>query len=113
MQQPSLAPQPAAVATQLPAFVHDSMTRNDNRNPIEAVGAADGSDRFGAAHRLRNVFVRSRLTVRDVEQRLPDAFFKWAAGRVDGHVEMGPATGEILTQFILELRQEAMGAGRQ
>src|SRR6266508_4871235 len=57
IEQELLAPQAAAVAAQLAAFVHHAMARNDDADPVEAIRPANGTLCFGGPNFKGQVFI--------------------------------------------------------
>src|ERR1035441_1026438 len=71
LQQQTLAPQPAAIAAQLPVLIDHAMTRNQNRDPIASVGGAHRARRSGTPNRPRQFLVGPRFAVGDPQQARP------------------------------------------
>jgi hypothetical protein len=78
VQQRVLAPQPAAVAAELAALVDHAVAGDHDRDPVHAVGAAHGARGLGRAHRARQVLVRARLAVRDLQELGPHLLLRTA-----------------------------------
>ena len=79
VQQPAFAPQSAAVAAELAAFVHHAVAWNDDGDAVETVGASDGANRGAIAEGDRDVLIRARFSIGDFEKLGPHALFEDAS----------------------------------
>src|SRR5690606_24096875 len=80
LQQPLLAPQPAAVTAELAVLVHDAVAGDEDGDAVLAVGGADRTAGAGATDRSGQIVIRTSLAVGDVEQRGPDRALEIRAG---------------------------------
>src|SRR5208282_40872 len=89
LQQQPLALQPPTIAAKMPRCADGSMTRNNNRHWICAIGCADGADGARPADAPRDFGIRARLARRDREKLLPHRKLKRSSAyihRRGGHL---------------------------
>ena len=100
LQQVDFLVDAAGVSCQAAAFADDAVAGDDDGDFIVADRATDGLRGHAgeAALRgepLRDVAVRRRLSVRNLEQDAPDVFLERRANHVDGRQEIGLLACEI------------------
>lgn len=98
-KQPLFGRQASTKTCQFSACPNDSMTRDDDRNRVGAVGSTHSSTGFGLVYFFCNVSVGGGLAVFDLPQCLPDALLKISTLRGQWNSKGGSSTREILLQL--------------
>src|SRR5207244_10387949 len=96
IEQELFAPQAAAVTAHLAALVDNTMTGNDDGDAVLAVGPANRPNRAGIANCLSQPLVRLGLSVRNLQESLPNQFLKRRSFHAYGNVELRELAVEIL-----------------
>src|SRR6266571_1768323 len=111
IQQPLLAPAPAAIAAERPVGSNHPMARDDDRDAVLAVDAADGADGARRSDAARHVRIRPRLAVGDLAERAPRGELELRAALLQREIEIAPRPREILAQLVCRTTQDGMVAG--
>ena len=80
VQQILFTPQPTAVSDKLAPFTDDSVTGDDDRNPVVTVGPGDGPDGSRPADEFGLLPVRAGRAAGNLSQYRPDLLLKGSSG---------------------------------
>jgi hypothetical protein len=72
-QQHAFVMQAAGISAETASGLDDAVARHNDGHGISPVRRAHGPDRLGRFDLPRNIGVRARFAVRNLEQRIPDA----------------------------------------
>jgi hypothetical protein len=107
-EQPCLDVEPSSEAGQRPGGPDDPMARRHDRQGIPAVRRADRARGAWMPDLLRNLRVRSRLSERDGQQRVPHLALKRRPRHVELQRESFPPAREVLGELTLGLDEHRM-----
>src|SRR5690349_10651810 len=102
IEERALAPQSPAVADELAVRPDDAMAWDDDDDRIRAVRGSDGASGGRITDASRELAVRDRLSVGDVQQRVPDAHVERRPLRPKGDLERLALSVEVLAELRLD-----------
>lgn len=85
----------------IPVFADDSVAGHEDKEGIIVVRLTDGADSFGAADKLSNILIASRLAVGNGAEGVPDALSERCSPVEDRKLERFSLSGEILCELFL------------
>src|ERR1700694_3310145 len=112
LEQPLLAPQPAAVPGQRAVGADHAVAGNDKAQPVVAVGAADHAHRGPATDRRSDIGVGARRSGRDGQERIPYRTLERRSAKRDRRGKSELAAGKICRELLADLCEVTMCAGQ-
>src|SRR5690606_23864419 len=111
LEQPPLARQAAAVADEGAVGADDAVAGDDDGEVVHAVRAGHGPHGGGGVEQPGLLAIAARGAIGDRAENLPDAPLERAAARGRRHGELLQLPGEVVAQFLPDLRQVLMTDG--
>src|SRR3954465_8008119 len=111
LKQPLLAPAAAAVPAEGAVGSDHAVARNNDRNAVLAIDAADRSDRGGGTDLSGHVRIASGFAIRNPAQRPPRLHLELRPALVQRHRELPATAIEVLRQLVARLPKGRMIAG--
>ena len=87
-QQERLHRQPASVTAKVPTARQHAVTRHDDRDGIVVVCLPHSARAFRVTNRAGNLAIRSRLSIRNLQQLLPAALAKLRSPQIKLEIEI-------------------------
>src|SRR5262245_37065247 len=95
-------PEASAVATKLPILIYYPMAWNHDRNSIPAIRRTYGAYCLFATDDAGHLFIRTGLSIWNLQQFLPHALLERSAGKNQWHGKLLEAAGEIFFKFAFQ-----------
>src|SRR4051794_25745604 len=99
LQQPLLTWQSSTIASQRAVSSDHAMTRHDDADGVAPICQADRTHCVRIADPQRDVFIRSSLTIRNLQQGLPNTLLKYCSYGLELQIEGLNLAGEVRTQL--------------
>src|SRR5215470_9557437 len=99
-QQLPLGIETSAVAAERAVRGDDTVTRNNYRNRISVVRHPDGAERLRFAHGARDVCIRARFAIGNVQQCPPALHLEWSSTQVEREPELAAFACKVVLQFV-------------
>src|SRR5437016_629405 len=112
LEQPLLAPQPAAVPGQRAVGADHAVAGHDEAQAVVAVGSSDRAHRGPATDRRCDIGVGARRTGRNGKKRIPYRALKGRAAERDRRGKAELAAGKVRRELVADLREVSVRAGQ-
>jgi hypothetical protein len=102
LEERPLSPHSSTVSRELSIASYDSVTRNDNGQPILSIRSANGAAGGRTPHPLGYIRVAAGLSVRNLQQLYPDGALEFTAGENHGQLELSARSLKVLSELAVE-----------